>query len=525
MYEAYVDSNLFYSTDANDEAFAISSATVNLEVSKAGSMQFTVLPSNQCYDKFNRMISIVECYRNGVLIFRGRVTELSTDVNRKRKVYAEGLYGFLLDSVQLPADSLTATPREVLQRLVDTHNEQTEEYKHFVIGNVTVEGMDTSRTWSLDGGDNTQESIENNLIDLLGGFTVARYENGVNYLDYLKEPDETSSPADQAVVLGLNMIDLTDSQTTDDLFTVLLPLGTDNITIESVTGSKFIEIPDGVAKYGRIVKSVSFNTTDKNKLLSEANLYISKWYMPETRSVTMNAVDLSQLGYSYERFKIGERVRVQSDPHELDITLLCQAIEYDMQSDYKSELTLVDRLDQDDSSSSSSSSAASSKRSSSSSGSGGGSFLKDTITRHLSEYNNVFGIHDENISLVAQKQITMMADIIKIGSDLYETSVDLNNVKVDINNSLVSIENDIVRVQNAYVAKLQALQADISWLNSQAIVCKSLTTSENAAIRGYITVSGNVNFARSSAIKWGDYKFVRMSTTISGVTINYIGYT
>lgn len=522
MYEAYVDGNLFYSTDANDEAFAISSSTVNLEVSKSGSMQFTVIPSNQCYDKFNRMTSIVECYRNSVLIFRGRVTELSTDINRKRKIYAEGIYGFLLDSVQLPADSLTATPREVLQRLLDAHNEQTEDYKHFAIGNVTVEGIDTPRTWSLDGGDNTQESIENNLIDLLGGFTVARYENGVNYLDYMKEPDENSAAADQAVVLGLNMIDLTDSQATDDLFTVLLPLGTNNITVESITGSKFVEIPEGVAKYGRIVKSVSFNTTDKNKLLSEANLYISKWYMPETRSLTVNAVDLSQMGYSYERFKIGERVRVQSDPHELDLTLLCQAIEYDMQSDYKSQLTLVDRLEQEDSSSSTTS--ASSKRSSSSSGSGGGSFLKDTITRHLSEYNNTFGIVDENISLIAHKQLTIIADIVKMGSDLYETKLDMNNMKIDINDSLVEIEDDIVRIQNAYVAKLQALQADISWLNSQAIACKSLTTSEYASIRGYITVGGNVTFARGSAIKWGNYTFVRMSKTISGVTIDYIGY-
>ncbi len=529
MYEAYVDGALFYSTAADDEAFAVSSTSLKQEINKAGSFECTVMPSNQCYGKFQQMKSVIECYRDGALLFYGRVTETSTDINRKKKIYAEGAYGYLLDSVQTPQDGVKLTPTELLNKLLAAHNEQVEDYKKFTLRNITIAEKDTSRSWDIDG-DRTQEALENMLLDLFSGyFMVGRLDDGTNYLDYLAEPTDV---LDQPIEVGLNMIDLNDKEESSDLFTVLRPLGDNNITIESVAGTPYIESAEKVEKYGRIVKSLTFNKSTAADLYTAAQAYMAKWCQPPARTVTMNAVDLATLGYSYERFKMGTKVRAISDMHDLDVTLYCKAITCDLQQDHKSSVSLTDRLDDDsDESTSSSSSAASTKRSSSSSGSGGGSFFKDKVSQCFTNTNNILRMHEDEITINASKTLNLEAEVINIGKTVDEVQIDLDNAKVNINDDLVDIRSDIVNVKKAYIADLDATKSDITWLHSLSITCHDITAiggtsyiKGNAVIQGRTLIQGQLNIdTNGGSFVFLGNKIQLVTKTIEGTAITYLG--
>ena len=129
--------------------------------------------------------------------------------------------------------------------------------------------------------------------------------------------------------------------------TVIIPLGKrdeetdERLTIKSVNGGRdYLEDPDAIALYGRIVKTVEYDdVTLPENLLRKGKEVLSrqKLLIP---SITITAIDLHLLDVDIERCKVGDHIRVVSEPHGIDEEMMVLRIELDIQQPQNSRLTL-----------------------------------------------------------------------------------------------------------------------------------------------------------------------------------------
>lgn len=344
MFHIYLGGQLIY--QPLDADLALFNPKLTLEMGKAGSLEFDIPPSNSHYSDIQQLTSIVTADMDGDEIFRGRVLSNERIFNNVRHIYCEGDLAFLVDSVQ-KTEKYTGKTRALFNKFIANHNSRVENSKKFTVGQVTIDDRDivlTGQSEDINAGDidykqiaidsivdewnTTFEQIQTCLIDYCGGYLRTRYQNGVNYIDYVKEYGGTAT---QEIELGKNLLDLTEEVSVEDLFTVLIPLGDDNLTIKSVNGGKD-ELVDSnaVAKYGRIIKTHVFNNVNEaSTLLENARRYLAS-NVNVPRTVTITAVDLHLLDQSIAAIHLGDKVHISSGPHSMDEYLMCTKIEYDM---------------------------------------------------------------------------------------------------------------------------------------------------------------------------------------------------
>lgn len=126
------------------------------------------------------------------------------------------------------------------------------------------------------------------------------------------------------------------------MFTVLIPLGastigddgeySDPVGIAAVNGGlPYIQDDAAVALYGKIWKSKTWNDVDDPaKLLEKAKTYMKTGIAAQT--LTLSAIDMHFMDGSAEAIRIGEHVRILSDPHGLDLTIICAKMDIDLQN-------------------------------------------------------------------------------------------------------------------------------------------------------------------------------------------------
>ncbi len=371
MFYIYLGNNLIYRP--LEEDLVLLNPRLTLEMGKAGSLEFSIPPTNSYYDQLTQLSSQIRVELDDDEIFDGRVLTNELQFNNCRKIYCEGDLAYLVDSVQ-KGEKYEGKTHALFQKIITAHNARVEASKQFTVGNITVTNQDIILTGRSDDnvnvGDidyeqiaidaiadewkNTYEYIQNCLIDYEGGYLRTRKVNGVRYIDYLKDYFSDNSTS-QTIELGQNLLDLTEKISAEELFTVLIPLGDDNLTIESVNdGSDELVDATAVSKYGRIVRTHVFsNVNNASTLLENGQRYLQK-EVNIPRTVTVTAVDLHMVNPNIVAINLGDRIRVRSDPHNVDDYLVCTKIEYDLTNPANNKYTfgnpqqtLTDRYKED----------------------------------------------------------------------------------------------------------------------------------------------------------------------------------
>ena len=344
MFHIYLGGQLIY--QPLDTSLALFNPKLTLEMGKAGSLEFDIPPNNTFYNNVRQLTSMVTVDMDGNEIFRGRVLSNERMFNNVRHIYCEGDLAFLVDSVQ-KTEKYTGTTRALFNKIIAAHNSRVESSKRFTVGQVTIDDREiviTGQSDDLNTGEidyrqiaidsivgewsDSLELIQTCLIDYCGGYLRTRYQNGVNYIDFVKEYGGTAS---QEIELGKNLLDLSEEISVEDLFTVLIPLGDDNLTIASVNGGRDELVDeDAVALYGRIVRTHVFNNVNDPTTLAENGVRYLLNNINVPRTVTITAVDLHILDKNVSAIRLGDRVHISSGPHSMDEYLVCTKIEYDM---------------------------------------------------------------------------------------------------------------------------------------------------------------------------------------------------
>lgn len=350
MYAIYADGVCIYNDVFALENMKAISPKLTMEDNSAGSLTLTLPAVNVGYKTITRMKTDISVQKDGVEIWAGRVLSESMDFWNNRVLYCEGELAFFNDSTQPPAEYPGLSIRELLTKLIEVHNAKVPSNRQFTIGAVTV--TDDEFPTFYTNYDKTM-AVLNSLVEQYGGHLRVRKENGVRYLDYLKEFPDTCT---QVIQFGSNLIDFTRNWDSTEFATVIIPLGNrldDSpiealdayLTVESVNGgSLYVKSDEAFEAYGWIEKVVNWdNVSDPGVLLEKAQEYLKELQF-DNMELELNALDLHYLHADVEAVKLLDEIRVISRPHGLDRMFPVKKLEIPLDNPEQTQFTLGDTV-------------------------------------------------------------------------------------------------------------------------------------------------------------------------------------
>lgn len=349
MYKAYLNDNLFFNTENKDEALELTGASVTFEAGAAGSFAFTVPPWNQMYGSFKQLSGYVDLYRNENLIFSGRIYKEEKDFRNMHKITCEGMLAVLNDTIFRPQD-FSGSLQKLITTLLSNHNSQVNLERRIQPGQIYVTCDSLEK--NFEDYDTTMSCFKD-IVNDYGGFLEVNKRDGTLYLDYIKD---FQTKAKQTIELGENLTNLTQKSDSDDIVTVLIPLGgqvesgsdsskKETLTIKSENGGRdYIEDEDGIKLYGRITATKKWSDIKTaSELLKTAKEYLSQNAAAKVE-VNATAVDLSANEEGLEPFAVGQNIYVKSEIHGIERYIACKKQTIDLLNPAKNTVTLGDTI-------------------------------------------------------------------------------------------------------------------------------------------------------------------------------------
>lgn len=384
MYEIYgypygnPDAELLIYQPGNKNGTVLS-PKLTREVSKGGSLTFTMTREHPMYEMLQKMSTVVVVKQDGKETWRGRIFSHEADWYNNRAIYCEGALSFFNDSCVTPFN-YEGTLKEFLQHLIDVHNAQVgQKMKMFELGTVTAAlgdqvvhfgdadqygvGEDYGKVWDI---------IDKLVLKVFGGYAYCTFDaaTGYNVLNYCDQAVEEKRVTAQKIEYGVNLLDLTEKTDTNDLYTRIYPVGNKHTVKETRWKYKFkwlpgglgkytdeheerygimdtdsaiiqkylppsgyrydledgyIENTDAVKKFGVIARIVEFDTDSANDTFAAGVQALQQNHLMVT-SYTIKAVDLVDAGEATERLTFACYAHILSAPHSVDAIMLCSKL-------------------------------------------------------------------------------------------------------------------------------------------------------------------------------------------------------
>lgn len=396
MYEIYaypygnLDEELRIYQPGNAEALVLS-PKLTREVSKGGSLTFTMTREHPQYEMLQKMSTVVAVHQDGKEIWRGRILNHEADWYNNRAVYCEGALSYFNDSCVTPFN-YDGTLKQFLQHLIDAHNAQVgQKMKQFELGTVTAAlgdlvvhfgdadeygvGEDYGKIWDI---------IDKMVLKTFGGYAYCSYNSktGLNVLNYCDQQYEAKRQTAQDIAYGVNLLDLTEKTDTNSLYTRIYPVGnkhtvkktawyyklawwkdhskdydkdheerwgvmdTDAATVKKYLPAGFscnlaegwIQNDAAVTKFGIVTRTVDLDADSSNDLFAAGVQALQQNSLMVT-SYTIRAVDLVDAGYSTERLTFACYAHILSAPHSVDAIMLCSKMVEPLDHPEKKEYT------------------------------------------------------------------------------------------------------------------------------------------------------------------------------------------
>jgi hypothetical protein len=509
MVTIYADGELLFSSAGTDDDRIILSPNLSQDVNSAGSLSFTMPPGHALYDGIRKLKTIITVKEDDSILFRGRATEIEKDFYNQKNVYCEGDLSFLLDSIYAPG-IFSGKVVEFFTMLIEKHNEQVEEEKRFAIGvmdavDAETPYEDSQRTEPRVYSD-ISTIINDRLIGPYGGYLRTRTEGGVTYMDWLKKSGPENS---QVIQFSVNLLDVKDKIDASKVFTVLIPQGYsaigadgnygDPLSVASVNdGLDYIVNEEAVAMFGRIWRTrVWSGEKDPAKLLERGRTYLNTGI--EVQTLTLQAIDMHFLDGDAESIRIGDYVRILSDPHGLDIVLNCVKMDNDLLNPEKTTYTfgepprtLTDNMTR----------AEDSVNRLTGRGGGGGRGIQDELddlyrwaTIMVDEANANINLNTGEINKIENRISRAEIDIDGVGAQIelkasVETTDELgqriSQAEIDIDgaNSEIRLKADKTYVDKLIADEIEVIKTDSTWLSSNIANIASLHVAHIDASQG-----------------------------------------
>lgn len=373
----------------NDPQALVLSPKLTREVSKGGSLVFTMTRDHTQYDMLQKLSTVVQVRRDGKEIWRGRVLKHEADFYNRRVVYCEGALSYFNDSSITPFN-YKGTLRQFLQHIVAAHNEQVKsKMKCFQLGTVTAAlgnlqvqfgdadqygvGEDYGKVWDI---------LDKLVLKVFGGYFYCGFDaaTGYNVLNYCDQAYEEKRETAQEIEYGRNLLNLNETTDATDLYTRIYPIGnkhtvdtskwyyklmwwrdpskdkheerwgimeTDAATVAQYLPASgysynleegWIQNDTAVQKFGIITRIVEFDTDSANDTFAAGVQALQQNYAMKT-SYVIRAVDLVDAGYDTDRLDFAMYSHIISAPHSVDAIMLCTKLVEPLEKPAQKEFT------------------------------------------------------------------------------------------------------------------------------------------------------------------------------------------
>lgn len=343
MYQIYCDGYLLHGIDG----YLLPSAKLSLEVNKAGSLDFDILPDHPNITTLEKLKPEILVTKNGVKYWKGRIKDDTQNLDTTRSIFCEGKLGCLADSIIRP-QTISGTATQVFTALLGIHNTQVSDFQQLKVGNVTVTG---SPYRAYEDYGNTYDRLQD-LVTSYGGYLFVRYETDGDYLDWLVDFTTISA---QSIELGENILDLSQEISAQTTYTACIPLGaklldengseTENrLTVKSLLGTDVVFSQEKVSEYGWIYAPPSETTWDDittaGGLNSKASDYLANTGIKLALTLNIKALDLAYTDTDIDSFNFCEYIQVTSAVHGISEQYLLSKMEIDIADPTNTNITL-----------------------------------------------------------------------------------------------------------------------------------------------------------------------------------------
>ena len=231
----YNDSFLF---DPFDETRIVSSASITTNVNAASYLDFTIAATHPLYDTIEQRSGIITLYSDNEKLFQGQITAIDMDMDGNKSVTCSSALDWLKDVQLRPYSTDQAECNEYefkldkapdaldayFQWLIDQYNAQNKDGRYFTI-NVNQAADLTNRNivyFASTSPRSVADAIEADILKTFGGYLVLRYEDDQLILDLYSDIHEMN---EQVIDYGENILDISRSESTDDQYTAVYPIG------------------------------------------------------------------------------------------------------------------------------------------------------------------------------------------------------------------------------------------------------------------------------------------------------------
>lgn len=373
----------------NDPQALVLSPKLTREVSKGGSLVFTMTRDHAQYDMLQKLSTVVQVRRDGKEIWRGRVLKHEADFYKRRVVYCEGALSYFNDSSITPFN-YKGTLRQFLQHLIDAHNDQVKsKMKCFQLGTVTAAlgnlvvqfgdadqygvGEDYGKVWDI---------LDKLVLKVFGGYFYCGFDaaTGYNVLNYCDQAVEAKRQTAQKIEYGRNLLNLSETTDATDLYTRIYPIGNKHtvdtskwyyklmwwrdpskdkheerwgiMEADAATVAQYlpasgysynleegwIQNDTAVQKFGIITRIVELDTDSANDTFAAGVQALQQNYAMKT-SYVIRAVDLVDAGYDTDRLDFSMYSHIVSAPHSVDAVMLCTKLVEPLEKPAQKEFT------------------------------------------------------------------------------------------------------------------------------------------------------------------------------------------
>lgn len=373
----------------NDPQALVLSPKLTREVSKGGSLVFTMTRDHAQYDMLQKLSTVVQVRRDGKEIWRGRVLKHEADFYNRRVVYCEGALSYFNDSSITPFN-YKGTLRQFLQHLIDAHNDQVKsKMKCFQLGTVTAAlgnlvvqfgdadqygvGEDYGKVWDI---------LDKLVLKVFGGYFYCGFDaaTGYNVLNYCDQAVEAKRQTAQKIEYGRNLLNLSETTDATDLYTRIYPIGNKHtvdtskwyyklmwwrdpskdkheerwgiMEADAATVAQYlpasgysynleegwIQNDTAVQKFGIITRIVELDTDSANDTFAAGVQALQQNYAMKT-SYVIRAVDLVDAGYDTDRLDFSMYSHIIGKPHSVDAVMLCTKLVEPLEKPAQKEFT------------------------------------------------------------------------------------------------------------------------------------------------------------------------------------------
>lgn len=356
-YQVFVDAQLLW--DPYDDNDVVSSASISQAVNAAAYLDMEITSSNV---PINEGSSSVEVRWEGKTLFYGRVTDVSQGIDGSWQVAAVSNIDRLNDVLVRPHSTSGDVGEQVPSTLSGYFNWLVEQYNERAVGgyriNVRTNQGDELHEGALsvseDGWPTVAAAVQDGVLSYGGYLDFIPYSGGAD-IDFYADIHDANL---QIVDLGENITDITVKRSSEGQRTALVPYGSDddgnNYDLTSATSADLqlvrnagysvlgdaIYDPEYVAEYGYREERHEFpGVTSVAELLREAVPYLRTMVAPRL-TVECRAVDMALYREGYEHLRVGQAVRVRSEPHGVDEYLAVQDMDLDLLDPSQTTYTL-----------------------------------------------------------------------------------------------------------------------------------------------------------------------------------------